>query len=188
MMRITMVYVSMFETKFGIGAVMATERGVCKVVLPDAGSGYPGHDIGLSGIEASPLTEQVAGMLKSYFAGEQQDFDDVPVDLGNLTEYRKRILLLIRAIPSGEVRSYGEVAAMSGDSRAARAIGGAMASNPVPVIIPCHRVVAGNGKLTGFTAPGGLAVKKILLMMEGVEFKGEVVNQKKTVINKPELA
>jgi methylated-DNA-[protein]-cysteine S-methyltransferase len=94
------------------------------------------------------------------------------VDLSLLTEFRKRILMLIRAIPYGEVRSYCDVAVLAGLPRAARAVGGAMAANPVPVIIPCHRIVAGNGRLTGYSAIGGLKMKDILLRMEGVEFKG----------------
>ncbi|OGR29894.1 MAG: hypothetical protein A2X83_09110 [Desulfuromonadales bacterium GWD2_54_10] len=67
---------------------------------------------------------------------------------------------------------------MAGAPRAARAIGGALAANPVPVIIPCHRIVAGSGKLTGYSAPGGIKMKEILLRMERVEFKGEVVCKK----------
>ena len=95
------------------------------------------------------------------------------MDLCEVTPFRARILTLIRAIEQGEVISYGEVAAMAGAPRAARAIGGAMAANPVPIIIPCHRIVAGNGSLTGFSAAGGISVKNKLLRMEGIEFTGD---------------
>lgn len=170
-----MEYVSMFDTRLGVGAVIASEKGICRVLLPDYGEARLRERIAPSSGASSPFTVLAAGMLASYFKGEQQSFDDVPVDLTGLSAFRARILLLIRSIPYGEVRSYGEVAAMAAIPRAARAIGGAMAANPVPVIIPCHRVVAANGELTGYTAPGGVPVKKILLLMERVEFKGEVV-------------
>lgn len=173
-----MEYASLFETGFGRGVVIASARGVCAVVLPDSDGVSPAEQAALSGAATSPLTERVAGMLESYFKGECQDFADIPVDLRRLSPFRARILSLVREIPCGEVRSYGEVAAIAGVPRAARAVGGAMASNPVPIIIPCHRVIAANGNLTGFTAPGGMAVKKILLQMEGVEFKGGQVRRK----------
>lgn len=179
-----MEYMSLYETELGIGAVMASGVGVSSVRLPSASSDLFIAQTRLSTRGSSLLTEQAALMLKSYFKGEPQAFDTIPVDLSRMTEFRKRILLLIRAIPYGEVRSYCDVAAMAGVPRAARAIGGAMAANPVPIIIPCHRVVASNGRLTGYSAPGGLDVKKLLLKMELVEFKGEVVCLNVAVINK----
>jgi methylated-DNA-[protein]-cysteine S-methyltransferase len=170
-----MEQVSLFETAFGAGAVVASEKGICRVLLPGEGAVQSYERIAASNPVPSGLTERAALKLTSYFKGEQQTFDDLPVDLRGLSSFRARILHLIRAIPYGAVRSYGEVAAMAGVPGAARAIGGAMASNPVPIIIPCHRVVAANGRLTGYSAPGGVAVKKILLQMEHVEFKGEGV-------------
>ena len=167
-----MQYSSMFETKFGVGMVFSSEKGICRVLLPSTASvGYQNCN------ESSSLTEQAASMLKSYFKGACPNFATLPVDLDRLSLFQARILQLIRAIPFGEVRSYGGVAYMADLKGGARAIGGAMAANPVPVIIPCHRVVGANGKLTGFTAPGGLKLKKYLLLMEGVEFQGEVIRQ-----------
>ncbi|MBI2353634.1 MAG: methylated-DNA--[protein]-cysteine S-methyltransferase [Deltaproteobacteria bacterium] len=183
-----MEFVSLFETELGIGAVVASERGIRSVVLPGCDEVCPGGQPAAPLGVPSPLTERVARMLESYFKGERQDFEAIPVDLDELTAFRARILLLIRAIPFGEVRSYGEVAALAGAPRAVRAVGGAMASNPAPIVIPCHRVVAANGGLTGFTAPGGLPVKKLLLHMEGVEFKGERVRLKNEVYKQEKLA
>ena len=171
-------YISLYETEMGIGAVVASEQGVTGVILPHAASKSLIAQARQSAKASSRLTDQAALMLMSYFRGEPQAFDTIPVDLSSLTEFRKRILLLIRAIPCGQVRSYCEVAGMAGVPRAARAIGGALAANPVPVIIPCHRIVAGNGRLTGYSALGGVKMKEILLRMEGVEFKGEVVCKK----------
>ncbi|MBT1071490.1 methylated-DNA--[protein]-cysteine S-methyltransferase [Pelotalea chapellei] len=170
------MYQSNFETERGYGTVFATELGICKINLPSE----PGDGIGAEAGQhpSSPLTEQVAKMLRLYFMGQQQPFESVPVDLTGLPPFRMRILTLIRTIPYGETRSYKDVSLLAGLPHAARAVGGAMASNPVPIIIPCHRVVAANGLLTGYTAPGGLKLKKNILRAEGVEFKGEQVARK----------
>ena len=172
-----MQFKSTFDFRYGIGMVFSSTIGICRVLLPSEDSAFNQLESRFSGYPSSLLTEQTAIMLKEYFKGVCQDFSGLPVDLGDLSQFRARILQLIRAIPFGEVWSYGYVAKMADFPGGARAIGGAMASNPVPIIIPCHRVVGANGKLTGFTAPGGLKLKKILLQMEGVEFKGEVVSR-----------
>jgi methylated-DNA-[protein]-cysteine S-methyltransferase len=173
-----MEFVSRFETELGAGVVISSEKGIRRVVLPSNDGMRPQGEIVPSGGVTSPLSERAARMLENYFKGISQNFVELPVDLGEFPPFRARILMLIRSIPHGEVKTYGEVAAMAAVPGAARAIGGAMASNPVPIIIPCHRVVGVNGKLTGFTAPGGLTVKKYLLRLEGVEFKGERVRRK----------
>ncbi|MDA8427966.1 MAG: methylated-DNA--[protein]-cysteine S-methyltransferase [Geobacteraceae bacterium] len=172
-------YVSLFETGLGMGAVVASEQGIRRVYLPhDNTLGTFARD-GLDRMPASELTDMVAGMLMQYFKGERQQFDTTPVDISLAGQFRLHVLRLIRSIPYGVVRSYGEVARLAGSPGAARAVGAAMASNPVPIVIPCHRVVAANGRLTGYSAPGGLELKKYLLQMEGVEFKGELICQEK---------
>jgi methylated-DNA-[protein]-cysteine S-methyltransferase len=169
-----MEYVSWFDTEQGKGAVVGTDQGISHVYLP--GSAVVAS-LETSSMSPSKSTEQTAEMLQRYFKGQPQCFDSIVVDLSTVTAFRARILELIRAIPRGETKSYGEVAVMAGVSRAARAIGGAMAANPVPIIIPCHRVVAADGRLTGFSAPGGLTTKKKLLEAEGVEFKEELLHR-----------
>ena len=168
------MYRSIFNTAWGYGAVLATEIGICKIDLP-AVSPVPISGSKADNYQSSPLTKQVADMLSVYFLGQKQEFKAVPVDLSSVTLFRAEILTLIRDIPYGETRSYGQVSLMAGSPGAARAVGGAMASNPIPVIVPCHRIIASDGRLTGFTAPGGLEFKKILLQAEGIEFKGERV-------------
>lgn len=174
-----MASVSLFETVLGVGAVVASEQGVSRVYLPHDGIVDSLDRDGLGGLSPSALTERVSGMLTEYFAGERQQFEIIPVDIVLTGEFRRYVLGMIRAIPFGVVKSYGEVACLAGSPRAARAVGGAMASNPVPIIIPCHRVIAANGRLTGYSAPGGLKIKKYLLQMEGIEFKGELACQGK---------
>ena len=133
---------------------------------------------------ASMLTETAASALHRYYAGENVPFIDLPVDLGAMTPFRVAILTAVRLIPYGDVWSYARVAAACGSARAARAVGGALAANPVPVIIPCHRIVGTDGRLTGFSAAGGTATKKCLLEMEGVEFTGSEMPANRVVMNR----
>jgi methylated-DNA-[protein]-cysteine S-methyltransferase len=160
---------------------VASDVGISRVILPHADAiGYSGLKI----IVPSELTERVAHMLKQYFKGIMQPFENIPLDIIVSGSFRRHVLEIARTIPFGEIRSYAQVACLACSPNAARAVGGAMAANPVPIIIPCHRVVAADGRLTGFSAPGGLEMKKNLLKMEGVEFKGERTIQKINVINR----
>jgi methylated-DNA-[protein]-cysteine S-methyltransferase len=176
-----MEFSSIFETDKGRGVIVASESGISRIYLPDEDAL---QSAGLVRIVPSGLTERVSLMLKHYFNGVVQPFENIPLDIGVSGDFRRRILELVRSIPFGEVWSYAQVACMAGSPGAARAVGGAMAANPVPVIIPCHRVVAADGRLTGFSGPGGLEMKKYLLKMERVEFKGERTIQKINVINR----
>jgi methylated-DNA-[protein]-cysteine S-methyltransferase len=108
--------------------------------------------------------------LQRYCRGERADLSRYPVDLSALPQFLRRALLAARQVPYGEVRTYQWVAARAGNARAARAAGQAMRANPVPLVIPCHRIVGSAGRLTGFG--GGLAMKQALLMMEGVDCEG----------------
>lgn len=178
------MYCSHFMTRFGSGSVYATAQGVVKVELPDVSRSEIATDREQPGFEPSELTARAAGMLQRYFNGEQVDFSNIPVDLDGLPPFRQKILAVIREIPYGQTSTYGQVARECGSPSAARAAGGALASNPVPIIIPCHRVVAADGRLTGFSAPGGERSKMALLHMEGVEFKGLLVAEKQLVIHR----
>ncbi len=178
------MYCSHFLTCYGSGSVYATAHGVVRVELPDVSRSVASPVGERPGFEPSELTVRAAGMLQRYFNGEQVDFRSIPVDLDGLPQFRQKILAVIRDIPYGETSTYGQVARECGSPSAARAAGGALASNPVPIIIPCHRVVAADGRLTGFSAPGGERSKMALLHMEGVEFKGMLVAKKQLVIHR----
>jgi methylated-DNA-[protein]-cysteine S-methyltransferase len=104
--------------------------------------------------------------LKAYAAGEPTDFPDVPVDLGPLTEFRRRVILACRRIPLGQTRTYGQLAAMAGAPKAARAVGNCMASNRIPLVVPCHRVVPSTGRLGGYSGGCGVETKRRLLELE----------------------
>lgn len=104
--------------------------------------------------------------LEDYLSGRPTSFGEIPVVLPRLTPFSQRVLELCRGIPFGQTISYQELARRLGAPRAARAVGQALAKNPLPLIIPCHRVVASSGDLRGFSAPGGVATKARLLAWE----------------------
>ncbi|MBI3944088.1 MAG: methylated-DNA--[protein]-cysteine S-methyltransferase [Chloroflexi bacterium] len=107
-----------------------------------------------------------AQQLQEYFAGDRSAFD-VPLDLHRQSPFRQSVLKTARSIPAGTVWTYGQVALALGKPKASRAVGQALGHNPVPIIIPCHRVVASNGNLGGYSGGGGLKSKKLLLSLEG---------------------
>ena len=121
------------------------------------------------GPEPGTVLDRAVGQLREYFAGTRRDFD-VPVDLGSLEPGTRRVLLTLQEIPYGRAVTYGELATLSGTGLPARAIGSVMGANPVPILIGCHRVLAGDG-LGGYSggAPGqGLETKRWLLEHEGI--------------------
>lgn len=115
------------------------------------------------------LAEELIDRLQRYAGGESVDFSDVPAAVDHLSAFQRRVVKACRAIPPGERRTYGQLAAAAGSPGAARAVGQVMAMNRVPLIVPCHRVVASGGGLGGFSAPQGLAMKRRLLELEAAE-------------------
>lgn len=111
--------------------------------------------------------------ISEYLAGRRETFD-LSLDWCGMTAFQAEVLRLTLAIPFGETRTYGELANALGKPAASRAVGSALARNPMPLLIPCHRVVASSGALTGYSAAGGIATKAWLLEMEG----HRVVSQK----------
>jgi len=111
---------------------------------------------------AHPVLVAATAQLRGYFAGERTTFD-LPLDWRG-TEFQKRVWAALLTIPYGETRSYGAIARAIGRPGAARAVGAANGRNPLSIVAPCHRVVGGDGQLTGFA--GGLAAKALLLALE----------------------
>ena len=109
-----------------------------------------------------PILRETARQLKAYFAGELRDFD-LPLTLKG-TPFQIRVWKALQEIPYGETRSYAEQACVVGAPDAVRAVGSANGRNPIPIVVPCHRVIGSNGKLTGFG--GGLPLKRWLLDLE----------------------
>jgi methylated-DNA-[protein]-cysteine S-methyltransferase len=120
-------------------------------------------DPGVKRVRRPELFNEAAAQLGAYFRGERKDFDLQLNPRG--TDYQKRVWNLLREIPCGRTTTYGELAAKVGNPRASRSVGAANGKNPLPIVIPCHRVIGSNGKLTGYA--GGLEAKKMLLELEG---------------------
>lgn len=135
----------------------ATERNLLRR-LPDAKPGA-----------ATPDVIEVVAAVKRYFEGGHVDFADIRLDLDGQDEFFKRIYAAARHVGWGNTTTYGALAKeLGGGPEAARDVGQAMAKNPVPLIIPCHRVLAAGGRVGGFSAPGGSAAKVRMLELEGV--------------------
>lgn len=114
-----------------------------------------------------PEIATVIEKIRLHLQGETQDFRGIAVDWEGATPFFRRVYEATREIPPGQTRTYGEIAKAVGQPAAAQEVGQAMAKNPVPIIVPCHRVSAAGGKLGGFSAPGGPATKAKLLALEG---------------------
>ncbi|MDD2900167.1 MAG: MGMT family protein [Desulfuromonadaceae bacterium] len=179
-----MSYCSYFTTCYGYGAVYATDQGVVTVEIPNLSGRENTKSLKPVDCKQSDVTRRTALLLQRYFQGEQVGFGAIPVVFEGISPFRRHVLEVVRALRYGQICSYGQVAQACGSPRAARAVGGALAANSVPIIIPCHRVVAENGRLTGFSAPGGEQTKRELLKIEGVEFKGLLAVPTQVVIHK----
>lgn len=117
-----------------------------------------------------PALAPLAEALKAYGRGECVDFSGVPLDLRGLDRFHSAVYRALAKIHHGETTTYGALAAEAGFPSAARETGAALGRNPVPLVLPCHRVLAANGSLGGFSAPGGTATKEKLLALEGMRF------------------
>ena len=161
---------TVFDTEFGWMAIVASERGLYRLTLPQ-----PAADKALVLIadllpKATANTRsfrELVDKLGLYFMGEKIDFQD-ELDLRNATDFQREVWQLTASIPYGETRAYGWLASELGRPGSVRAVGQAMARNPLPIIIPCHRVVGSNGALGGYS--GGLEMKRRLLELESSEF------------------
>ncbi len=111
-------------------------------------------------------TREAREQIHAYLVGERQQFE-LPINWSVMTPFQKKALQATYAIPRGETRTYGQIAAATGNPRAARAVGRAEATNPMPIVIPCHRVIGSDGRLHGYGGRGGLDTKAWLLRLEG---------------------
>lgn len=117
--------------------------------------------------DTAPDIAKVVAAVQQLMNTGQGDLRWVPVALDDLEPFARQVYEQVREIPAGQTLTYGEVAAAVGRPGGAQAVGAAMGSNPVPVVVPCHRVVGADGRMVGFSAPGGAATKRRLLDVEG---------------------
>lgn len=162
-----------FDTALGRCAVRWTAAGVCGVLLPHR-NGRPGPAIE-DGVEVPAFVRRAIEGMRTAMAGGAADLRDVPLDEHGIDDLRRAVYAAARQIPTGQTRSYGDLAkAMGwGPPDGARNVGAALARNPFPIIVPCHRVLAANGALHGFSAPGGLETKRRMLELEGAPGFGQ---------------
>jgi methylated-DNA-[protein]-cysteine S-methyltransferase len=161
---------AIIATDWGYTGLAANEHGICRTVLPLPKPG----DVETSLLAETPdavmcqhVNHTLELQMQDYFSGRDSTFDNtVRLDLGWARPFTLAVLQACRHIPSGETRTYGQLARAAGHPQAARAVGGVMAKNPLPLLIPCHRVLGATGRLTGFSAPGGLEMKQRMLDLE----------------------
>jgi methylated-DNA-[protein]-cysteine S-methyltransferase len=163
-----------FETAAGFAAVAWSDAGIARFQLPirsaeaaerllrrrlpEAASAAPDADVA-----------HAIAAARRYVAGESADFSGIRLDLDSADPFSARVYAAVRQVGWGHTTSYGALArALGAGPEAARDVGQAMARNPVPLLIPCHRVLAAGGKLGGFSAPGGASTKRRMLELEGV--------------------
>ena len=122
-------------------------------------------------IETAPPPDIRHGIdaIVSLLRGDESDLSFIPLDMNGLPEFHQRVYEVARTIPPGRTLTYGDISKRLGDPGSARAVGQALGRNPIPIIVPCHRVMAAGGKTGGFSAPGGTATKLTLLAIEGAQ-------------------
>jgi O-6-methylguanine DNA methyltransferase len=156
------------ESQVGIVWVASSPVGLCKISL---GSGQPGAFLSWLSKHAGPgepreepgAVTAAVSQLREYFAGSRRVFD-LPLDVRGTT-FQRAVWSQVVRIPYGTTATYGDIAQLVGKPKASRAVGGAVGANPLPIVIPCHRVVGAHGALTGFGS--GLDMKEALLRLEG---------------------
>lgn len=156
------------ETTWGPVIVVASRTGLKASVLPRSDQSDPHALVQRQWPEAMHvpnLLPRLQAQLRRYFEGQPTEFT-APVDLSDRTPFQQTVLRTCRTIGFGETMTYGELAELAGSPGAARAVGSVMASNPLPLIIPCHRVLGSSGGMGGFSAPGGVSTKKRMLDLE----------------------
>jgi len=165
---------AIFDTAIGACGIAWSARGVYAVQLPEASRAatrarlikrYPQA---LEGAPPAAIREAIDGIV-ALLAGEPRDLAAVVIDDVDTPEFNRRVYAVARAIRPGETLTYGDVAERLGDKLLARAVGQALGENPCPIVMPCHRVLAANGKTGGFSGSGGVVTKLKLLTIEGAQ-------------------
>lgn len=162
------IIIARIQTSVGAFGAVVTPTGLARLTFPDepfelCHAWVQRWEPGAVRTDSGPGLTPVATQLAAYFDRRLQTFD-LPLDMRG-TPFQQEVWQALTAIPFGATCSYGQIAERIGRPKAVRAVGAANGANPVPVIVPCHRVIGSNGKLTGYA--GGLALKQRLLVLEG---------------------
>jgi methylated-DNA-[protein]-cysteine S-methyltransferase len=161
---------TVFYTELGWLGATVSPQGILRLVFDQPTPGAAWRALGVpptSRPDEDSLLMDLEARLCRFAQGDPADLADLPIDWSDLTRFQVRVLEACRRIAWGQTRSYSQLAQEAGSPRAARAVGGVMSRNRVPLIIPCHRVVGSGGALGGFSSRSGLRMKRRLLRMEG---------------------
>lgn len=171
---------TLFPTVFGTCGLAWNETGLTGFQLPEENEALTEQHLAARARtkpvdEALPAwVQRVIARVQQHLEGRLQDFSDVVIDWSRVSDFQQAVCRQTQAIRPGYKTSYGEIAkALALGPEAARAVGVALATNPWPLIVPCHRVVSAGDKMTGFSAPGGVRTKTRLLTIEGAELLSE---------------
>src|SRR5215468_4074529 len=165
---------AIFDTALGACGVVWTARGIAGVQVHDGteratrasvSRRFPGAQEARPPADVQHAIDGIVALLR----GERRDLNNVRIDDEDLPDFNRKVYAVARAIPPGSTLTYGEVAERLGDKLLARDVGQALGQNPIPLIVPCHRVLAAGGKTGGFSAPGGVVSKLRLLTIEGAQ-------------------
>ncbi len=168
------IYYHIIETDLGWVGIAGNESGLIRLILPENSPESIFEQLnsyfrsGETLFRNDGLFISLSERITAYFAGKPAEFSKEKLNLSPFTPFQKKVLLTAREIPYGKTRTYLWLAEQSGFPKAYRAAGGVMKMNPLPLIIPCHRVLGSNGQLTGFSSRGGIELKRKMLALEGV--------------------
>ncbi|MBA3447924.1 MAG: methylated-DNA--[protein]-cysteine S-methyltransferase [Pseudaminobacter sp.] len=166
---------AVFETALGFMGVAWSPAGLTRLRLAERDAAA--IERRLSGSASAPQSQssdaprwiaELIQAIKAYAKGEAVEFSRVAVDLAGVDDFPRAIYAAARRLSFGEVTTYGELAALAGHPGLARETGAALGANPVPLVVPCHRILAAGGRIGGFSAPGGSIAKERMLRLEGV--------------------
>src|SRR5436190_5222014 len=168
------MHYALFETAIGTCAVVWGEHGVRGVHLPGGNPARTRTSVAHRFPAATPATppsaiQRAIDAIVALLRGEKRDLRDIVLDFDGVPDFHRRVYELARTIGPGATLTYGDIALRLGRPGTARAVGWALGHNPYPIIVPCHRVLAANGRMGGFSAPGGVATKRRMLEIEGVD-------------------
>ena len=160
---------SVFKTRWGFFGLLGDQSALRRSCLP-----LPDKNAVISHLindfdqkpKSSSIFTEYQQLIQAYFDGRPTDFSHIPVCLSQFSPFQQSVLRTLQSLNYGKIISYTELAALSGRPKAVRAVANTVAQNPLPLIIPCHRIIRKDGSLGGFSAPGGLAAKQRLLNLE----------------------
>ncbi len=171
-----MSHLALFPTPLGDCGIAWRDNAVVATQLPEKTSAATAARLaartGASDGEPPPEIGRAIASITALLEGQQADLTEIACDFRGVDSFAAEVYAATRCIPAGETRTYGAIALQLGGKQLARDVGRALGRNPLPIIVPCHRVVGANDKLTGFSAYGGIETKRKMLSIEGAPIGG----------------